>query len=46
MHSLLANMRVAFTYFVEEMIKKIITSFIRPKLEYAAEAWNTHLKNI
>ncbi len=26
------------------MIKKIITSFIRPTLEYAAVVWNPHLK--
>ncbi len=33
-HNLLANMRIAFTYIDEEMVKKIITSFIRPTLEY------------
>ncbi len=44
MHNLLANMRVAFTYIDEEMVKKIITSFIRPALEYAAVVWNPHLK--
>ncbi len=44
MHNLLANMRVAFTYIDEEMVKKIITSFIRPTLEYAAVVWNPHLK--
>ncbi len=37
-------MRVAFTYIDEEMVKKIITSFIRPMLEYAAVVWNPHLK--
>ncbi len=26
------------------MVKKIITSFIRPTLEYAAVEWNPHLK--
>ncbi len=36
-------MRVAFTYIDEEMVKKIITSFI-PTLEYAAVVWNPHLK--
>ncbi len=36
-------MRVAFTYIDEEMVKKIITSFIRPTLEYAAVVWNPHL---
>ena len=37
-------MRVAFTYNDEDMVKKIITSFIRPTLEYAAVVWNPHLK--
>ncbi len=44
MHNLLANMRVAFTYIDEEMVKKIITSFIPPTLKYAAVVWNPHLK--
>ncbi len=44
MHNLLANMRVAFTYTDEEMVKKIITSFIWPTLGYAAVVWNPHLK--
>ncbi len=43
-HNLLANMRVAFTYTDEELVKTIITSFIRPTLEYAAAVWNPHLK--
>ena len=43
-YNLLANMRVAFAYIDEEMVKKIITSFIRPTLEYAAVVWNPHLK--
>ena len=42
MHNLLANMRVAFTYIDEEMVKKIITTFIRPTLEYAVVVWNPH----
>ncbi len=45
MHNLQANMRVSFTYIDEEMVKKIITSFIRLTLEYAAVVWNPHLKN-
>ncbi len=44
MHYLLANVRVAFTYIDEEMIKKINTSIIRPTLEYAAVVWDPHLK--
>ena len=43
-YNLLANMRVAFAYIDEEMVKKIITSFIRPTLEYAAVVWSPHLK--
>ena len=41
---LLANMKMAFTYIDEEMIRKIIISYIRPKLEYAAVVWSPHLK--
>ncbi len=40
MYDLLANMRVAFSNLDEEMLKKIITSFVRPTLEYAAVVWN------
>ena len=29
-------MRVAFAYIDKEMVRKIITSFMRPTLEYAA----------
>ena len=43
-YNLLANMRVAFAFIDEDMVKKIITSFIRPTLEYAAVVWNPHLK--
>ncbi len=35
---------MAFTYIDEELVKKIITSFIRPTLQYAAVVWNPHLK--
>ncbi len=38
-------MRVAFTFIDEETVMKIITSFIRPMLEYAAVVWSPHLKN-
>ena len=43
-YALLANLKVAFTYVDIEMVKKIITSFIRPTLEYAAVVWSPHLK--
>lgn len=44
MHRLQANLRVAFTYMEEEIVKKIVITFIRPNLEYAAVEWNPHLK--
>ncbi len=37
-------MRVAFLKIDEEMVKNIITSFIRRTLEYAAAVWSPHLK--
>ena len=40
MHNLLANMKIAFAYSDADMVRKIITSFIRPTLEYASVAWN------
>ena len=35
---------MAFKYLDEEMIKKLITSVIQPKLEYAAMIWSQHKK--
>ena len=32
-------MKVAFAYMDEEMVKKILVTMIRPKLEYAATLW-------
>ncbi len=40
----LRNMKAAFTYLDEEMVKKLITSTIRPRLEYAALVWSPRLK--
>lgn len=37
-------MKVAFSFADEEMAKKMITSFIRPTLEYAAEVQSSYLK--
>lgn len=37
-------MRIAFRYIDEEMIRKIITTFIKPTLKYAAAVWNSHLE--
>ncbi len=42
LHNWLANMRVAFTY--GEMVKKTISSFMRPTLQYAAIVGNPRLK--
>ena len=35
-YNLIRNIKTAFTYIDEEMVKKLITSMIRPRLEYAA----------
>lgn len=42
--NLLRNIRVAFVYLDEEMMKKIITAMIRPRLEYATIQWAPNLK--
>ena len=42
MHNLLANMKIAFTYIYASMVKKIITTFITPTLEYVSVAWNPY----
>ena len=43
-YHLLTNIRVAFHYMDKEMMKNIITSMVRPKLEYAAVVWAPHKK--
>ena len=43
-YGLLTNIRVAFHYLDTSMMKKIITTMIRPKLEYAAVVWSPHMK--
>ncbi len=40
----LRNIKTAFTYLDEEMVKKLITSIIRPRSEYAAVVWSPRLK--
>ena len=42
--NLLKNIRTAFAYLDESMMKKIITTMIRPRLEYAAIIWSPHEK--
>ena len=44
MMNLLKRVRVAFLYLDERMIKKILTSVVRPRLEYAAVVWSPHKK--
>ena len=41
---LLKNIRVAFAYLDEDMMKKIIVTMIRPRLEYAAIVWSPWLR--
>ncbi len=43
-YNLLRNIKIAFTYIDEEMIKKLITSMICSRLEYAAILWSPKLK--
>ena len=43
-YRMLANIRVAFQYMDRDMIKKILTSMIRPRLEYAAVVWSPNAK--
>ena len=42
--NLLRNIRTSFTYLDKEMMRKIITSMIRMRLEYAAVIWSPHEK--
>ena len=41
---ILRNIKVAFNYMDKEMMKKIIMTMIRPKLEYAETVWSPHKK--
>jgi len=43
-YNLLRNIKVAFTYVDEEMIKKLVIALIRPRLEYAAAVWSPSTK--
>ena len=40
----LTNIRVAFNHIDMDMMRKIITTVIRPKLEYAGVIWSRHKK--
>ena len=41
---MLTNIRVAFRYMDKDMMKKILITMVRPKLEYAAVVWAPHKK--
>ena len=44
-YNLLRNIRLSFTFLDEEMMRKLIVSMIRPKLEYAAIiCWSAYKK--
>ncbi len=43
-YRLLTSMKIAFNYMDEQMLSKIISTMIRPRLEYAAVVWSPHLK--
>ena len=43
-YNLLKNIRLAFHYMDKEMMKKLISTVIRPRLEYAGVVWSPHKK--
>ena len=43
-YNLLKNIKVAFSYTDQDMMKKIIVTRIRPRLEYTAVVWSLNLK--
>lgn len=43
-YRMVINIRMAFHYMDEVMVKKLIESIIRPQLEYAAVVWAPHKK--
>ena len=42
-YNLVRNIRTAFCYLDEEMVKKLIVTMIRPRLEYAALIWSPNM---
>ncbi len=42
--NLLKRVRIAFSYLDEGMIKKLLTSMLRPRLEHVAVVWSPHIK--
>ena len=43
-NNLLRRVKMAFAYIDIDMMKKLIVSLVRPRLEYAATVWSPHLK--
>ncbi len=43
-YNLLRNIRAAFCYFDEDMVRKLIVTLICPRVEYAAVAWSSSLE--
>ena len=43
-YNFLSNIRVAFHHMDKDMMKKIMTAMVRPRLEYAAVVWSPHTK--
>ena len=43
-YGVLMDVRVAFSYIDKNMMKKIMTTMIRPRLEYAAVVWSPYMK--
>lgn len=45
-YNLVRNIGVAFSYMDKDMMRRLITTMIRPKLEYAEVVWSPHKKHI
>ena len=43
-YNMLQNIRFSFHYMDERMMKKILSTLIRPQLEYAAVIWSPHMR--
>ena len=45
-YRMLSNIRVAFCYMDKDMMRKILTTMVCPRLEYAAVVWFPHMKKL
>ncbi len=43
-YNFLRNIKPSFTHLDEDMVKKLITSMIRPRLKYGSLVWSPNLK--